>query len=141
MRAWPYALVLALVAGAAEAEPATWLAISKTAMAITGDIVLDDYRLTFANGSSLDLEPYEMAREGDWADDDTKIAGDVFKIDPPANPKLMHGNAFCDAPANYVVIWSPTQDELTLSVYSGDAAPIGNAKVDRLCATYLYETP
>lgn len=141
MRACVLALVLAMAAMAARAEPASWLAVSKTAMAITGDIVLDDNKLTFANGSSLHLEPYEMSREGDWADDDTEIAGDVFKIDPAANPELMNGNKFCDAPASYIVLWSPTQDELTVSVYTGDAAPIGDSKLDRLCATYSYETP
>jgi hypothetical protein len=29
-----------------------WAATSNTAMAITGDMVLDDYSLTFANGKS-----------------------------------------------------------------------------------------
>jgi hypothetical protein len=113
--------------------------MSKTAMSITGDIVLDDYRLTFANGKSLDLEPYEMAREGDRSASGDVISGDVFKIEPPANLKLLHGNSFCAAPATYVVLWTPGESELTLNIYSGDAAPTGTRDVDALCATYSYE--
>jgi hypothetical protein len=128
-----------LAATTAQAEPATWLAMSKTAMSITGDIVLDDYRLSFANGKSLDLEPYEMAREGDWSASGDVISGDVFKIEPPANLKLLHGNSFCAAPATYVVLWTPGESELTLNIYSGDAAPTGTRDVDALCATYSYE--
>lgn len=33
-------------------------------MVITGDIVVDDYTLTFANGKSLAIEPYEAGRVG-----------------------------------------------------------------------------
>jgi hypothetical protein len=69
-----------------------WIATSKTAMAITGDIVLDDYSLTFANGKSLDLEPYEADRVGNWSGSGGDVAGYVYKIDPPANPKLLNGN-------------------------------------------------
>jgi hypothetical protein len=120
-------------------EPEKWIATSNTALSITGDIVLDDYRLTFADGKSLELEPYEMARDGDWSGSGESLAGDVYKIEPPSNPKLKRGNSFCDQPATYVVIWMPGEDELTLNVYSGGAAPTGTAKADALCATYSYE--
>ena len=141
MRAALLAIVLGVVPTAAHAEPARWLATSKTAMSITGDIVLDDYSLAFKNGKRLDLEPYEMAREGDWSGSGDEISGDVFKIDPPSNPKLLHGNALCGAPATYVVLWTPGEGELTLNVYSGDGAPTGTHDVDALCATYSYEAP
>jgi hypothetical protein len=137
-------VVLAMVAGwvvltAASAEPAAWHAMSKTAMSITGDIMLDDYRLTFADGKSLDLEPYELAREGDWSGSGDVITGDVFKIAPAPGLKLQNGNLFCAAPASYVVLWTPGESELTINVYSGDAAPTGTRDVDALCATYSYE--
>ena len=139
MRGVFLAIMVGLLATLAHAEPAAWLAMSKTAMSITGDITLDDYHLTFANGTGLDLEPYEMAREGDWAGSGDAVTGDVFKIDPPANPKLLHGNLFCAAPATYVVLWTPGESELTLNVYTGDEAPTGTPDVDALCASYSYE--
>ncbi|MGC2409122.1 MAG: hypothetical protein WA441_03740 [Methyloceanibacter sp.] len=141
MRDVALAMLVGILATAAQAEPASWIAMSKTAMSITGDIVLDDYSLAFKNGKSLDLEPYEMAREGDWSGSGEEISGDVFKIDPPSNPKLLHGNTLCGAPATYVVLWTPGEGELTLNVYSGDGAPTGTPDVDALCATYSYEAP
>jgi hypothetical protein len=135
------ALVAVLLATTVEAEPVKWLATSRTAMSITGDIVVDDNSVTFADGKRLDLEPYEMAREGDWSASGDEIAGDVFKVEPPSNPELLRGNSFCDTNATYVVLWSPGEGELTLNVYSSDAAPTGDAQMDALCAIYGYETP
>ena len=70
-------------------------------MSITGDIVLDDYSLTFANGQSLDLEPYEADSEGDWAGSGQEVQGFIYKIDPPTDPKLLHGKTAC------AISWSP----------------------------------
>lgn len=141
MRGAALAMLVGILATTAEAEPATWIATSKTAMSITGDIVLDDYSLTFKNGKTLDLEPYDMAKEGDWSGSGDAVSGDVFKIDPPSSPNLLRGNSLCGAPASYVVLWTPGEGELTLNVYSGDAAPTGMTDADGLCATYGYETP
>jgi hypothetical protein len=99
MRVVPYTLAAALIGmSVAQADPVTWIATSKTAMSITGDIVLDDYSLTFKTGKTLDLEPYERDRMGDWAGSGKKVAGYVYKIDPPSNPKLLRGNSLCGAP-------------------------------------------
>jgi hypothetical protein len=57
-------LLAALAVSPLRADPVNWAATSNTAMAITGDIVLDDYSLTFANGKSLDLEPHEAWETG-----------------------------------------------------------------------------
>ena len=141
MREAALAIVLGVLATAVQAAPARWLATSKTAMSITGDIVLDDYSVTFKNGKNLDLEPYEMAREGNWSASGDVISGDVFKIDPPSSPKLLHGNLLCDAPATYVVLWMPGEGELTLNFYSGEGEPTGTPNVDALCAAYSYEAP
>jgi hypothetical protein len=132
------ALMLLLATSLAAADPVTWMATSKTAMSITGDIVLDDYSLTFANGQSLDLEPYEADSEGDWAGSGQEVQGFIYKIDPPTDPKLLHGNSLCDQLVTYVVVWSPGEGELTLNVYSSKETPSGT---DGLCASYSYETP
>ena len=64
-----------------------------------------------------------MARNGDWAASGDEVAGDVFKIEPPSDPKLKRGKRFCSSPATFVVLWTFGEGELTLNVYSGDAAP------------------
>ena len=132
-------ILLAILPNPADAESEHWSAMSKTAMSITGDIVIDGDRLTFADGKSLKLEPYEMARTGDWAASGDAVAGDVFRVVPPSSPKLLHGNSLCAEPASFVVLWTFGEGELTLNVYSGDAAPTGTPDADALCATYSYE--
>ena len=126
------ALVMAVAIPPLRADPVSWAATSKTAMAITGDIVVDDYSLTFANGKSLAIEPYAAGRVGDWSGSGKSVAGDVFTADSSANPKLLNG------PATYVVIWSPGEGELAINAYSGSKAPTGT---DGLCASYFYQTP
>jgi hypothetical protein len=133
------AFLLLVLPAAAKAEAEHWDAVSKTAMGITGDLVIDGNRLTFAGGRSITLQPYEMARKGDWAASGDDIAGDVFKIEPPSSPKLKRGQPLCAEPATYIVLWTFGEGELTLNVYSGDAAPTGTPDADALCATYSYE--
>jgi hypothetical protein len=101
------------------ADPVTWAATSKTAIAITGDIVVDDYSITFANGKSLAIEPYEAGRVWDWSGSGKNVAGDVFTADSSANPKLLNGNKLCATSVTHVVIWSPGEGELGINVYSG----------------------
>jgi hypothetical protein len=82
-------LLAVLAISPLRADPVNWAATSNTAMAITGDIVVDDYSLTFANGKSLAIEPYEAGRVGDWSGSGKNVAGDVFTADSSANPKLL----------------------------------------------------
>ncbi len=116
-----------------------WAAASKSARSVTGDIALDRDTLTFADGQSIKLKPYEMARNGDWAESGDQVAGDVFKIEPPSSPKLQRGKPLCPELATYVVLWTFGEGELTLNFYAGAAAPIGIPDADALCATYSYE--
>lgn len=139
MRLAVVATLVAILPGTAAAEIEHWAAMSKTAMSITGDIAIDGDRLTFADGKSITLRPYEMARNGDWAASGEELAGDVFKIEPPSDLKLKRGKRFCSSPATFVVLWTYGEGELTLNVYSGAAAPLGSPDADSLCATYSYE--
>jgi hypothetical protein len=139
MRAAHLALLLAVLAiSPLRADPVTWAATSKTAIAITGDIVVDDYSITFANGKSLAIEPYEAGRVWDWSGSGKNVAGDVFTADSSANPKLLNGNKLCATSVTHVVIWSPGEGELGINSYSGSKAPAGT---DGLCASYFYEAP
>ena len=131
-------LLAVLAASPLRADPVNWSATSNTAMAITGDIVVDDYTLTFANGKSLAIEPYEAGRVGDWSGSGKSVAGDVFTADSSANLKLLNGNKLCATPVTYVVIWSPGEGELGINVYSGSKAPTGTGG---LCASYSIKLP
>jgi len=57
-------LLAALAFSPLRADPVNWAATSKTAMTITGDIVVDDYTLTFANGKAWLLTLMRQAALG-----------------------------------------------------------------------------
>jgi hypothetical protein len=130
-------LVLAsfLIVTPAGADPVSWIAVSNTAMAITGDIVLDDYSIKFANGRSLDIEPYDTEVVADWTGFGG-TPGNIFKVNPPTDPKLLNGNTLCGDKVTYVVTTLPHDGELTLNVYSSKQPP---KSVDGVCASYSYE--
>ena len=139
MRIVAVVLVSTLVAAPAGAGE-KWAALSKAAKEITGDLEIDGDRLSFANGERLVIEPYEMARNGDWNHNGDIIAGDVFKIRPSTPPtNVSREKPLCAGPADYLVLWTFGEGDLTLNFYSGDAAPTGLPEADNICAIYSYE--
>jgi tellurite resistance protein len=120
-------------AGTASASPydGAYAATSRTASAVTGDIVVAAGRITFANGASIGLRPAEADRPG------------VFAIDPPANPVLFHGTRLCgeDAP-RYVVLAQSNPNTLYLKVFDGPNVPAPSTSAlpqPGMCASYNFE--
>ena len=107
-------------------------------MAITGDIVVDDYTFTFANGKSLAIEPHEAGPGWGLVTVRQKRGWRCLHGRFVPNLKLLNGNKLCATPVTYVVIWSPGEGELGVNVYSGSKAPTGTGD---LCASYFYQTP
>lgn len=128
-------------AEAADSAGTKWTAISTTAMGITGDIVLAEDRITFANGESLTIAPVNDAPAG------------IFRVDPPQNPVLLQGNTLCgEGPARFIVTAREEAASgldaspiLYLKVFSGENAPpastlLGMASdAPDLCAILNYE--
>ena len=127
--------LLAAPAGAGE----KWAALSKAAKDVTGDLEIEGDRLRFANGETLSIEPYEMARNGDWSVTGDIVAGDVFKVARSTEPALRRGKPLCNEAVDYLVLWTFGEGDLTLNLYAGDTAPTGLPGADSLCATYSYE--
>jgi hypothetical protein len=129
-------------ADAADSTETTWTAISTTAMGITGDIVLAEDRITFANGESLVIAPVSGAAAG------------IFRVDPPQNPVLLQGNTLCGGrgPARFIVTARKEEaadldasQNLYLKVFSGADVPpastlLGSSSMaPGLCASFNYE--
>ena len=131
-------LLFTLVAAPAAAGE-RWAALSKAAKEITGDLEIEGDRLSFANGERLTIEPYEMARNGDWNHNGDIVAGDVFRILPSNPAPVSREKPLCAGPADYLVLWTVGEGDLTLNFYAGDAAPTGLPEADNLCAIYSYE--
>ena len=81
-----------------------WLAFSKNAMSITGDIVLTSSQITFQNGETLAIRPIEK-------DDDLGLV--LYQVTSKSNPTLLYGNTICgNTPVDY----------LTVNTYSTDSS-------------------
>jgi hypothetical protein len=130
----------------------TWLAVSRTAASITGNIVLTSDKITISHKSfSLMLV----------RDVDTQHLEDVGKIldrlRPPSSARLygtlisgrssfLNGNTICGqkADARWILAVSE-KDELSLAFFSGSREPNLDYKVvnvgDYLCGTFAYVAP
>ena len=122
------------------AEPGAehWIAVSNTAMGITGDIVLSPKRLTMA-GKTLPLQV--AADVPDFGTDDGTVAARILRVTEPSDPVLLHGNRLCRA--QWIVVWHEHkfgQTNLEMDVFSSDARPSGENSPG-LCGTYMYSKP
>lgn len=103
----------------------------------TGDLTLSADRLTFGNGASLHLRLIAARKLGHWSATNDSEPGDIFKVDPPANPKLPRNNVLCDKPPTYIVMSYPVEGSAYLSVYTTPEPPKGDGS-DRACTGFSY---
>ncbi|HEV7252323.1 MAG TPA: hypothetical protein VGN97_04390 [Mesorhizobium sp.] len=131
------ACALALAPGGptlAQAEELT--ALSDTAMSITGDVTLDDFGITFANGEALAFsalvgDAFEVSGE--------QVPASVHEVEAPADPVLENGNQLCGSGnVTYVANWLiPGSDtDTVIAVFDTQDVPQSDAEA---CATYTYE--
>ena len=134
-------LFLAIVAPALAAAPEQWEAVSKTAMAITGNVRFSPDRITFGNGKSLPLAP-----AGDISGFGTPTgtaSATLYRVIAPSNPVLLHGNRLCGQPVTFIAVWKPARvgsdiDPREMAAFSGSARPTVAGGSD-FCGTYYYE--
>ncbi|MFD0986047.1 hypothetical protein [Methyloligella solikamskensis] len=126
------ALSFAFAAAPAQAAE-EWEAVSTTAMSITGDITVEDEKITFKNGESLGLRPVGDDEPG------------VFVVTPEANPTLLNGNKLCgNQPPTFLVFGRPKADgddeTLYLKVFDTNDVPPASDEMDQpgICASYTY---
>lgn len=129
--------VLALVAAgtsAAFAEGDVYTAYSNTAVSITGDISMDDFSITFANGEQLTFS----ALLGDhFVVDGRRVNASVYSVENPSDPELENGNRLCGAgDVSYLASWAGGEGLTVVAVFTGDEAPQSSAE---MCASYIYE--
>ncbi len=94
--------------------------------------------ITFQNGAKIHLVDVTIGQDGNWQLGGAPLPGDIFKLDPPADPKLLNGNRLCGSLVTYAVMYFLSPDDLNLNLYTGATSPSG-ADSDQLCATFTYE--
>jgi hypothetical protein len=135
MRALKYAwLTLMFSAVAVPASADDYIAYSRSAEAITGDISMDDDGISFSNGKKL---VFGALVADSFLVDGKMENGSVFEVAEPSDPVLLNGNRLCgEGRVTYVATWG-SQDTI-LAVFTTQDVP---ASSDEMCASYTYTTP
>ncbi|MGN8019901.1 hypothetical protein ACTJJ7_04225 [Phyllobacterium sp. 22229] len=127
-------LVLAAQGGQAWAEGDTYTAYSNTAQSITGDITMDDFSITFANGEAL---AFSSLLGDHFIVDGKSVNASVYKVETPADPELENGNKLCGSgDVSYVATWGAGEGLTEVAVFTGGKAPSSNSD---MCASYIYQ--
>ncbi len=143
MRAIATILMLAGSVGAASCAVAAerWDAVSRTATAVTGNVVFSPDRILFKGGKTLTLAPagtipnYEINGQ--------IVPGAVYRLTRPEDPKLVGGNRLCGSgkPVSFLVVTKPKptfgdKAPRSLSVFTGAEPPFSAAAT---CGDYNFE--
>lgn len=125
-----------------------WIAASRTALSITGDIRLSNSRIQMA-GTVVPLRAAGMLPG--WRTFDGKfVTARLFEVTRPARLTLRNDNSFgCAEPVRWIVTWrSPDGRDLSLNTYTGRGEPRSGQpsslrpdQAAELCGTYLYTRP
>jgi len=133
-RFWIAALAASLLTAPAAADgvrhETRLVALSNTAMSITGNVRLREDAggnvsvIVFQNGSSLKLTP-------------GPDFGGVYRVTPPANPLLLHGNRLCGgSSATWVALAFGIHGAVSMLVYNGKVM-----SEKTLCGQFNYTSP
>lgn len=125
--------LIAVLAFSAPTLADPYVAISNTAMAITGDIEFDDAEIVFANGEYLE---FSALIADHFMVDGRRVPASVYEIAEPSDPELENGNRLCGSgDVTYLANWA-SGDLSVIAVFTGDEPP---ASSDEMCASYSYE--
>jgi hypothetical protein len=140
------ALLFATVSHAEKSGEERWQAFSKTAMSITGDILLSPRRL---HAAGYDF-PLKVAADLPTFDGEHgPVAARILKVTKRMNPKLLNGTRLgCRRPIQWIAVWrfreryfQPSRGKmLEMAVFEGPKMP-SSVDEETLCGTFLYASP
>lgn len=126
--------ILAAQGSQSWADGDTYTAYSNTAQSITGDIEMDDFSITFANGEAL---AFSSLLGDHFIVDGKSVNASVYKVETPADPELENGNKLCGSgDVSYVATWRAGEGLTEVAVFTGSKAPSSNSD---MCASYTYQ--
>jgi hypothetical protein len=122
--------------------PEPWIAVSTTAMSITGNARFGAASISFAAGGRLATR-YLRDVSGSVSvlgsgGGDTHAS--LYRVLSHADLQLRSGNRLCGATPAYLSVLrtrSGAESDIILTVYTGASAPAG-APSDKVCASYTY---
>ena len=109
-------------------------ATSNTAMSITGDVLMDDFSITFENDESLEFSDLVASR---LRVDGRTVPASVYRVETLGDPELLNGNQLCGTgDVTYVANWAAGDGMTAIAVFTSEQPPKSSAE---MCALYTYE--
>lgn len=131
----PACLALLLAFAPVPAFADRLVAISSTAMAITGNIQFDDFSIVFENGEELVFD--ELLGDS-FIVDGAEVGASVYSIKTPADPVLNNGNRLCgQGKITYLASWGDAADDTLTIIAVFDTQDVPGSNAD-MCASYTY---
>lgn len=127
-------------------ESGAWRAVSSTARAITGDVVLSGQKISinyvgFPIAEIRPLTPAEMSAVF-HAEEGPAGIGSVYRLSIPAAKTFLRKNTMCGAEDTQWMLTYVAGKTLQLAFFSGAAMPVltseALANSTDLCGTYMY---
>ena len=130
--------ILATTLLGAEVSAATfhhWIAMSNTAISITGDVQFSPSSILFANHTKLKLTPAGSAEGLTWFDSMRGEPVELYKIAGWKNPRLLNRNYLCGARVQPTFLSVLEHgDDVFLTVFSGNEVPTTKDYESHICA-------
>ncbi len=121
------------IGGSSPVRADAYTAYSNTASSITGDISMDDFSISFANGESLDFSDLVSDH---FRIDGHRVPASVYRVQNPADPVLENGNRLCGSgKVSYIATWGAGEGLTAVAVFTGHAAPESD---EDMCGSYIY---
>jgi hypothetical protein len=116
-----------------------WTALSKTAVSITGDILLSPTRLTVDHHDFPLRAAADLPRYGAFSGN---VPARVLRVTRRMDPELLNGNKLgCRGPIAWVVVYRLQHGTmLGMDVFDGPESPTTDADPG-MCGTYTYARP
>lgn len=138
------ALLLFSLPSAAQ-EDGPWRAASTNARAITGDVIFSSLKLTI-NFTSYTIAQIRSIKTDEilalFNPDITTGAGNVYRVDIPADKKFLHKNTLCGSESTQWVVTYAQGRNLQLALFSGATPPVLTVdavnSATNLCGIFSY---
>jgi hypothetical protein len=126
-------LILGLLCAQPAAAMEAYVAVSRTAMAVTGDIRMDDFEIVFQTRKKMAFD----ALVGDsFVVGGRRVPASVYSVKRPEDPVLLGGNRLCgEGRVTYMASWGGDR-EMVLAVFTTQDKPSSDAE---MCASYTYQ--
>jgi len=137
-------LPLCTVSSSAQ-EDGPWRAASTNARAITGDVMFSSLKFTinFTSYTIAQIRPIKTEEVlALFNPDITTGAGNIYRVDIPADRKFLHHNTLCGSESTQWIITYAQGRNLQIALFSGATPPVLNVdavnNATSLCGIFSY---